>query len=112
MNKENADVMESAQLCILLSKDCAAMFVQWGKMEGDLCACKECLQNVFAPVLHKSLARMKPESHRAVFSPWPKITVGPNPGREKPRKCSLWTFTLATFVCHDNSNAGDEDALK
>ena len=28
-NKENADVMESTKLCILLSKDCAAMFVQW-----------------------------------------------------------------------------------
>ena len=98
--------MESTQLCILLSKDCAAMFVEWGKMESDLCACKECLQNVFAPVLHKSLARMKPESHRTVFSPGPKLQSG----REKPRKCSLWTFTLATFVCHDNSNAGDEDA--
>ena len=76
VNKENADVMESTQLCILLSKDCAAMFVQWGKMESDLCACKECLQNVFAPVLHKSLARMKPESHRTVFSPGPKLRSG------------------------------------
>ena len=38
--------------------------------------CKECLQNVFAPVLHKSLARMKPESHRTVFSPGPKLRLG------------------------------------
>ena len=85
VNKENADVMESTQLCILLSKDCAAMFVQWGKMESDLCACKECLQNVFAPVLHKSLARMKPESHRTVFSPGPKLRLdrtGPEKNRE------------------------------
>ena len=54
VNKENADVMESAQLCILLSKDCAAMFVQWGKMESDLCACKAFLaENVCKTCLHQ-----------------------------------------------------------
>ena len=47
VNKENADVMESAQLCILLSKDCAAMFVQWEKWKV-ICVlaknvCKTCL---------------------------------------------------------------------
>ena len=54
VNKENADVMESTQLCILLSKDCAAMFVQWGKMESDLCACKACFaKNVCKTCLHQ-----------------------------------------------------------
>ena len=113
VNKENADVMESTQLCILLSKDCAAKFVQWGGMESDLCACKAFLQRMFAKRVCTSFAQKFGENEARKpsgrFLPWPKITVGPNPGREKRSKCSLWTFALSTFVCHDNSSAGGED---
>ena len=108
--------MESAQLCILLSKDCVAMFVQWEKWKVICVLAKHVLQRMFAKRVCTSFAQKFGENEARKpsdgFLPWPKITVGPNPGREKPRKCSLWTITLATYACHDNSNAGDEDALK
>ena len=108
--------MESAQLCILLSKDCVAMFVQWEKWKVICVLAKHVLQRMFAKRVCTSFAQKFGENEARKpsgrFLPWPKITVRPNPGREKPRKCSLWTFTLATFVCHDNSSAGDEDTLQ
>ena len=57
VNKENADVMESAQLCILLSKDCAAMFVQWEKWKVICVLAKHVLQRMFAKRVCTSFAQ-------------------------------------------------------
>ena len=109
VNKENADVMESAQLCILLSKDCAAMFVQWEKWKVICVLAK----NVCKTCLHQFCTKVWREwSQKAIgrFSPLAQNYSQAEPGPRKTEKmqfmdiytghfCLSWQFKCWWWRC-------------
>ena len=114
VNKENADVMESAQLCILLSKDCAAMFVQWEKWKVICVLAKHVLQRMFAKRVCTSFAQKFGENEArkpsGCFLPMAQNYGRAEPGPRKTEKmqfmdiytghfCLSWQFKCWWWRC-------------
>ena len=95
VNKENADVMESTQLCILLSKDCAAMFVQWEKWKVI------CVQRMFAKRVCTSFAQKFGENEArkpsGCFLPMAQNYGRAEPGPRKTEKMQFMDIYTGHF---------------
>ena len=100
-NKENADVMESTQLCILLSKDCAAMFVQWEKWKVICVLAKHFLQRMFAKLVCTSFAQKFGENEArkpsGCFLPMAQNYGRAEPGPRKTEKMQFMDIYTGHF---------------